>query len=445
MRITSVILLITLLALIVRGVALTSPREVVFDEVHFGKFVNAYCCTGERFFDIHPPHAKLLIAAIVGVTGYQGDFEFKNIGDEYPSRFPITLFRLLPMLVGALVPLIVLLLIRQLGGSWPIAAFGGLALALDNALIVQSRLISLDMVLLSSTFGAVSLFLAGERRFGSSQSWWLFVAAGGAAGLAIGTKFTGLVALGLLGIMVLVHLWQTRAMPKDLSRWIVAGAVVLVSAAAVYFLGWAMHWSLLPLPGPGDAFHNPDLSGGVVSFFSETIAHHRVMLTANFNLTAAHPYASIWWQWPLLVRPVFYWQSGTAFIYLLGNPIVWWGSTVLFIIALIARIVSFGRRRLVGTAARMWIPLVGLLLALFPFARIPRALFLYHYFTPLILTLVIGLLWLDSASNERRKRGVVIAGSIAVAVAFVWFLPLTYGLPVPTSLHSFLFWFSSWR
>jgi dolichyl-phosphate-mannose--protein O-mannosyl transferase len=35
----------------------------VFDEVTFGKFVQAYCCTGERFFDIHPPHGKLLIAA----------------------------------------------------------------------------------------------------------------------------------------------------------------------------------------------------------------------------------------------------------------------------------------------------------------------------------------------------------------------------------------------
>ncbi|MBI3421301.1 MAG: phospholipid carrier-dependent glycosyltransferase, partial [Candidatus Sungbacteria bacterium] len=37
--------------------ALDYPRQVVFDEVHFGKFVNAYCCTKERFFDIHPPHA----------------------------------------------------------------------------------------------------------------------------------------------------------------------------------------------------------------------------------------------------------------------------------------------------------------------------------------------------------------------------------------------------
>ena len=53
-------------------VALAYPREVIFDEVHFGKFVTAYCCTGERFFDIHPPHAKLLVAGVAWVGGYRG-------------------------------------------------------------------------------------------------------------------------------------------------------------------------------------------------------------------------------------------------------------------------------------------------------------------------------------------------------------------------------------
>ena len=34
---------------------------MVFDELHFGKFVNGYV-KGEYFFDIHPPFSKLLIA-----------------------------------------------------------------------------------------------------------------------------------------------------------------------------------------------------------------------------------------------------------------------------------------------------------------------------------------------------------------------------------------------
>ena len=63
--------------------ALDWPHSVIFDEVHFGKFVTAYCCTHQRFFDIHPPVTKLLIAASAYVGGYKGDFDFDHIGEAY--------------------------------------------------------------------------------------------------------------------------------------------------------------------------------------------------------------------------------------------------------------------------------------------------------------------------------------------------------------------------
>ena len=39
---------------------LAYPRQVVWDEHHFGKFVNGYL-SGAYFFDIHPPLGKLLL------------------------------------------------------------------------------------------------------------------------------------------------------------------------------------------------------------------------------------------------------------------------------------------------------------------------------------------------------------------------------------------------
>jgi len=39
---------------------LDQPASVVFDEVHFGGFADAYCCTGEYFFDVHPHTASCL-------------------------------------------------------------------------------------------------------------------------------------------------------------------------------------------------------------------------------------------------------------------------------------------------------------------------------------------------------------------------------------------------
>ena len=48
---------LTLLAGLLRSYKIWHPDQVVFDEVHFGKFA-AYYIRREYFFDVHPPFAK---------------------------------------------------------------------------------------------------------------------------------------------------------------------------------------------------------------------------------------------------------------------------------------------------------------------------------------------------------------------------------------------------
>ena len=68
------------LGILTRFYGLSWPREVVFDEVHFGKFVSSYI-TGRYYFDIHPPLGKLLIAAAAWYSGYDGRQPFERIGE----------------------------------------------------------------------------------------------------------------------------------------------------------------------------------------------------------------------------------------------------------------------------------------------------------------------------------------------------------------------------
>ncbi|MDZ4225471.1 MAG: phospholipid carrier-dependent glycosyltransferase [Candidatus Andersenbacteria bacterium] len=500
-------------------ISLNKPREVVFDEVHFGKFVTAYCCTGERFFDIHPPHAKLLVAGVAYLGGYRGGFDFDHIGEPYGS-VPITALRFVPALAGTLLPLVVFWLARQLGARpWAAAASAGLVL-LDNALTVQARLISLDSILLLAIFSSLLLFLKSDEKWYGWKRWVGFGLAGGWAGLAVGVKFTGLAILGLLGVIIAVRLLRTcfsedspafargyggqseDSKYRMIRHYILAGLLIVFCASVVYAAGWALHFALLSAPGGGDAFYRPDFSGGAlpITFIRETVALHKVMFDANYHLTATHPYASAWWSWLLMERPIFYWQEAGRMIYLLGNPLVWWGTNLMLLIIIVLSVVRYGQDRTASTvnsvntvntaqpshkamagkaspshkamagkaspshkamagkartvntvsSVNLWIPVMGYVIALGPLIDVPRALFLYHYFTALIFAMLIVVLWLQRAFDtagwdESRRRKVWITVLIAVAIVFVVFSPLTYGLAVPTWWADNLFWLRSWR
>jgi len=54
-------------------------RHTSFDEVHFGGFASKYI-RQVFFMDVHPPLAKLLITLAAKIGGFDGNFDFKDIG-----------------------------------------------------------------------------------------------------------------------------------------------------------------------------------------------------------------------------------------------------------------------------------------------------------------------------------------------------------------------------
>jgi dolichyl-phosphate-mannose-protein mannosyltransferase len=127
----------------------SSPAQVVFDEVHWGTAVNAYCCSGTRIFDVHPPHAKLLITAAAAAAGYDGSVGFQAIGESY-GQAPVWAFRLVPALAGMAIAPLVFLLVGALGGSRAAAWMAGWLVAFDNDLILETRVMLIDGILVAS-------------------------------------------------------------------------------------------------------------------------------------------------------------------------------------------------------------------------------------------------------------------------------------------------------
>lgn len=97
-----------------------------FDEVHFGKFA-AYYLRREYYFDVHPPFAKLLLALAGWFVGFEGDFDFSNIGDSYTANnVPYWGMRALPAIFGSLTIPAVYYIMQESGYSTIIAAFSAI-------------------------------------------------------------------------------------------------------------------------------------------------------------------------------------------------------------------------------------------------------------------------------------------------------------------------------
>ena len=431
--------LLLVLGLLTRFVGLDHPGSVVFDEVHFGKYSTAYCCSGARIFDVHPPHAKLLIGAGARLAGYEGGVAFERIGEPFGEVSPIPL-RLVPALVGALLPLLLFILLLQLGASLPAALFGGLLVVAENALVVQSRLVNVDVVLVGATFATLVLFLAARRATTWRRSVGLYALSGVLAGVAVGSKLTGLVALALPGVILAVGWWEGRGW-RRLREAVLVMAGFLAVALAVYLLGWWLHFNLLTEPGPADAW------GRWSGYFLQDLAKvHRDIFNFNMGLTQEHGDGSRWWGWPWMHSPIYYWVEGRARIYLLGNPLVWWGAALLLVVLLInlplgrvSNLGARGERRL-----PLWLPLWGFAGAYLPFIFIDRVMFLYHYLTPLLFSLVAVVLWLDEIGWIRgtarwRQRASFYGVVAALFTLFVAVAPLTYGTEWGAGVGDWLF------
>ena len=163
------------------------------------------------------------------------------------------------------------------------------------------------------------------------------------------------------------------------------------------------------------------------------------MYRANERLTASHPYASTWYSWPLMMRPIFYWTQNTSRIYLIGNPLVWWASTA-GVIALLLTVVLSRFRAVPRTPLFL---LSAWLANILPFVGITRVMFLYHYFTALIWAILMLAYIIDGKPQHTRKT-VLALGGVALA-CFIFFAPLSYGLPLSEKGFSMRAWLTSWR
>lgn len=257
------------------------PDQVVFDEVHFGKFA-AYYLQRQYYFDVHPPFAKMLFALAGWFVGFDGSFHFDSIGDSYTeNNVPYVGMRALAAIFGSLTIPVVYAIMKESGFSTLIAAFSAALILFDNAHIAQSRLILLDATLiffLSLTIYAYVRFRK-LRYHPFTTEWcaWL-LATGVFMACTWGSKVNGILCVFTIGLAVLIDLWDVLDYRKNslevFKKHFVYRAVGLIVVPFIIYLSFFyVHFAILNHSGPGDTFMSPA--------FQETLIGNEMLLNSQ--------------------------------------------------------------------------------------------------------------------------------------------------------------------
>ncbi len=477
-------IILIILSFVIHFFRLSYPAEVIFDEVHFGKYVSAYF-TGQYYFDIHPPLGKILIAIWSKLMGYKPAFGFNYTGESSSSDLFFTL-RFLPALFGSIFTAVFAYFVYLISRSKKTALIAGFLILADNALLVQSRVIAIDIFLIFFEILTLCFFLLYQKEKSFSFKWFIYLILTAISfGLTISIKWTGLATLGIMVIILIAKiydhrlaLWlspasypQTAAPAKNtgnklinfkklkIKEFLIGYFYILFIGILVYMIPFMIHFKILTKSVSGKIFipysfeeklsfsandkkdpvnysNNSLLKNGFGAAFIEL---NLAMFGANAGIAKDHRYASRWYEWPFGKKPIYYWyrnppdeKSGKIEkIYLASNPVLWWTAAAAVVLALAEIFIK--KKRL---EPAFYILLLAYFANLIPFIFIERSTFLYHYMPALVFATALAGFYL--ANMRLRQKIVFIILLAAIALGFLIMLPFSYGWPVSPSFDAIM-------
>ncbi|OJD18611.1 hypothetical protein AJ78_01382 [Emergomyces pasteurianus Ep9510] len=291
------LVIVTLLAFVTRFANISYPDEVVFDEVHFGKFASHYLQRA-YFFDVHPPFGKLLFAFMGWLVGFNGEFLFENIGDSYiENKVPYVALRAMPAIQGALTIPVIFLIMWESGYSLPACILSAGLVLFDNAHVAEDRLILLDATLVLTMALSILCYIRFSkfRHEPFGRKWWKWLLLTGVSlSCVISTKYVGAFTFFTIGAAVMIDLWDLLNVNRpegaisisQFTKHFAARAVALIIVPFFFYLFWfQVHFAILNRSGTGDDFMSPA--------FQETLSDNAmtsnsVEIMYNDQLTIRH-------------------------------------------------------------------------------------------------------------------------------------------------------------
>lgn len=417
----------------------TYENSTYFDEIYHARTAYEHILGLEPYENTHPTLGKLIISLGIRIFGM----------NPFGWRFMGALF-------GVLMLPVLYHLLKQLFGRTRLCTVGTLLFAFDFMHFTQTRIATIDtyaVFFLLLMYDAMLVFL---RRDLLRDSWKKLLppllACGVFTGLGIAAKWTA--AYGALGLAALFFgkllftYWDARRRGEETIALLVKCGK-LCAWCCLFFLAlpFGIYFgAFLPIT---TLSHNAGNLWGAFWNYQVT------MFRYHSTLEATHSFASPWYEWPLDIRPIWYFagdtQEGYSTISAFGNPLLWWAGIPAL-----------------GAAACLWwkerfrwagLVLAGFLSVYLPWVLVPRLTFIYHYFTA-VPFLVVALCGVFSLLYQRGgfARQLTFPGGIqcsgatlllaaftaACLLLFAVYFPVLSGSPTTRDYANALELFETW-
>ncbi|MBQ7052467.1 MAG: phospholipid carrier-dependent glycosyltransferase [Clostridia bacterium] len=431
----------------------TWHNSMYFDEIYHGRTGYEHANALHTYETTHPPLGKVLMGLCIDLMGMT-PFAWRFAG----------------ALVGVLMVPAMYLLAKQLLGGIALPALCALLMSADCMHYTQTRIATIDsfpvlfmmlMFMLMIRWTRMSFYHQRLR-----DTLVPLALSGVCMGLAIASKWIGCYGAVGLAVMFFVRFYQlcrqglyaqkhadedpafARAAAVFRDRGIKTIAACCVFFVAVPVVIYVL--SYIPyLSAYGEVKWN-------LRTFERIWDAQVLMLDYHANLVAEHYFASPWYEWPLIVKPMWYYSGDfngagmASSILAFGNPAVWWSGLagMLFVLgyalyrcALPALGVLPGREdeydRLLPAIC------IGFLSAYLPWVLVSRLTFIYHYFASVPWIILAAALGLKYLARRQKKLAYALGAVLAVlsVALFIAFYPLASGMEVPRAWCDAVDWF----
>ncbi len=450
-----------------------NPPAVFWDENYHIASAQKYL-DNVYFMEQHPPLGKLLIALgekVLDRNPIDNEFIGTDYATNFPQGFSFAGYRFFSALLGWLTAPVLFFIFLFITRNSLFATFLSFFYIFDNGLIVHTRGAMLEGPLMFFSASMILIFfLLREYHESRRLHALLSLLFGAVFACILTTKLLGLLFILLLPAL-LILLWP------NWKKMLLTTLYFILGFTVTYVAVWQTHFALgdkivSSLPDQGYYQASPEFKEILAQKKNDSLLSFPVMIrdsinfvghynrgTPRLDLCKPDENGSPWYFWPFGARSINYrWETPDGqsyrYLYLQSNPVVWWTAFAAVLLAL-AFLVSSVLLPVKQSLKKPYLLLVfaGMYVSFFvAISRIERVMYLYHYFSALLIAFIIVALLFDELSvigkriiTEYWKTIGLMVMAAFIFASYQFYRPFSYYEPMTAQQFQHRNIFSLWE